>query len=175
MIVSKVAGSNIMNKLRKIKAIVFGKDDVREPNEVAPYGYDASPVNDIYAVYSNTNTIGVPIIIGYFNKQQKAQTGESRIFATDSTGVFKYNVWLRADGTVLIGDSDEPSDYTNFLVKFNELKTGFDTLRTEVNSMVTVFNAHVHPASVPVLITATPQTSATATIDSSKATKIKTK
>jgi hypothetical protein len=118
--------------------------------------------------------VGVPIVIGYFNTQQKAATGESRIFATDSTGAFKYNVWLKSDGTVLIGESDNPASYNNFLVKFNELKTGFDTLRTEVNSMVTVFNAHVHPSSVAISPTVTSQTPATATINSSKATKIKT-
>ena len=34
---------------------------------------------------------------------------------------------------------------TDFAVKFNALKTGFDQLRTELNSLVTVFNSHVHP------------------------------
>lgn len=34
---------------------------------------------------------------------------------------------------------------TNFAVKYTELKTAFDLLRTEVNALITIFNAHTHP------------------------------
>ena len=176
------AGTALSNAKRKIKAVLFGKDDVREASESMPWGYDGNPINGVNGVYCNTTTVGSPVIVGYINNKQKAETGESRIFATNSSGTFKYNVWLRSDGTVLIGDSDTPASYTNFLTKFNELKTGFDLLRTEVNALVTSYNGHTHlylPPPIPLaaIPTATPIPTgvpATATIDSSKATKIKT-
>lgn len=33
---------------------------------------------------------------------------------------------------------------SNFAVKYTELKTAFDLLRTELNNLITVFNAHIH-------------------------------
>jgi hypothetical protein len=179
---ARTAGSAIASGIRRVKTLVFGKSYTRNPTEIAPYGYDASPIDGINSLYCDTTVNGVTVTVGYVNTQQKAATGESRIFATDSTGDFKFNVWLKSDGTVLIGDSDTPASYTNFLTKFNELKTGFDLLRTEVNAMATTFNSHTHLylpppiplAAIPTAPPVAPQVPATATIDASKATKIKT-
>lgn len=179
----RTKGANIAKGIRKITNLVFGNSDARESYDVSPYGYDAHPISDINGVYCNTSTIGQPVTIGYINKNQKAALGESRMYSTNSTGVVQYNVWLRSSGEVLIGASDNPASYTNFLTKFNELKIGFDLLRTEVNALVTSYNAHTHlyvpalvpaPTTAPTLVPSTPAIPATATIDSSKATTIKT-
>lgn len=148
MIISKTGGSSIMDKIRKITAVVFGKDYVRKSNEIAPYGYDASPVDNMYAAYSSTNTVGVTIILGYMNTQQKAQKGESRIFATDGNGVFKYNVWLTANG-VLIGDSDNPSDYINNLMKWTEFNSIMQSYLTTQNAAISAGVASAGGAYTP--------------------------
>ena len=69
---------------------------------------------------------------------------------------------------------------TNFAVKYTELKTAFDLLRTELNSFITIFNAHVHPvagvtagpASVTSSVTATPGTPAAADMSAAQNTKV---
>lgn len=174
----KHISSTIEAGKRMLKLNGYGNYDPRTASECAPSGTDSSPTEGMQAIYADTTNVSNPVIIGYINTKQLAAAGEHRIYATDANGVFKFNIWQRADGTVLIGSSDAPADYVNFLVKYNELKIGFDLLKTEVNAMVTIFNAHVHPGVTPgvgaTLVSATPATPATATIDSSKATKIKT-
>ncbi len=65
---------------------------------------------------------------------------------------------------------------TNFAVKYTELKTAFDLLRTELNSFITIFNAHVHSGvtsgSGSSGTTATPGTPATADISASQNLKV---
>jgi hypothetical protein len=38
---------------------------------------------------------------------------------------------------------------TNFAVNFTEMQTAFNTLRTELNNLITVYNAHVHTCAAP--------------------------
>lgn len=65
---------------------------------------------------------------------------------------------------------------SNFAVKYTELKTAFDLLRTELNNFVTIFNAHVHggvtTGSGNSGSTSTPGIPATADMSSSQNTKI---
>lgn len=62
---------------------------------------------------------------------------------------------------------------TNFAVKYNELKTAFDLLRTELNNFITIFNAHIHPTpSGPSSPTATPGTPATADMSAAQNTSV---
>lgn len=132
------------------KFLVMGKSDVRTAVEAGPYGTDSNPVKDMIALYGQSETTGKQYIIGYLNKNRLAAGGEHRIFATDANGAFKFNVWLRADGTILIGDSDDPTSYTNFVVKYNELKTEYDktklyltTLKTATLAVATALDALV--------------------------------
>jgi hypothetical protein len=80
-------------------------------------------------------------MIGVLNKDRKAEVGELRIYCTDENGAFKFNIWLRADGTFLIGDSDTPEDYTNFAVKYNEAKQELDKVKTTLNELIQKWNA----------------------------------
>lgn len=67
---------------------------------------------------------------------------------------------------------------TNFAVKYTELKTAFDLLRTEVNALITIFNAHTHPyVDTPVGASTTspsltPGTPATADMSASQNLKV---
>lgn len=55
------------------------------------------------AVYSETAEKGKDVIVGYLNKNQLADVGESRMYATDANGNLKLYVWLKADGTMELG------------------------------------------------------------------------
>jgi hypothetical protein len=45
---------------------------------------------------------------------------------------------------------------TNFAVKYTELKTAFDLLRTEVNNLITAYNSHVHITTATIGASGTP-------------------
>lgn len=139
MNIVKVISTKLQESKRFVKFLKMGKDDVQECNVAQPFGVDSSPVKDMTAIYAETGEIGNPVIIGYINTNQAAEVGGHRIFSTDSDGVEQIAIYLRANGIAEIGgDAD-------FLARFNELKDGFDTLRSDHNTLVTIFNAHLHP------------------------------
>jgi hypothetical protein len=63
---------------------------------------------------------------------------------------------------------------TNFAVKYLEMKTAFDLLRTELNALITAYNAHTHPTapSGPVSTPSTPGTPAAADMSGAQNLKV---
>jgi hypothetical protein len=175
---TKVISTAINDLLRYIKVQRFGLEDIQEPNESAPFGDDANPIKGMTAIYAATSQRGESVIIGYINKNRLADTGEKRIFSTDSDGELSTYIWLKNDGTMEIGGS------TKNLVRFQELETGFNQLRMDLNTLVTTFNSHTHlyiPPLVPAPITPIPTAPAlpigvasTANISGAKINEIKT-
>lgn len=109
--------------------------------QYGPYGEDSNPVKDSVGIYSHTELDGKEVCLGIMNKNAKAALGERRMYCTDENGNFMFNVWMRADGTVLIGSSEAPSDYTNFAVKYNELKLEYDKTKTYLTTLKTATQA----------------------------------
>lgn len=142
-LISKIISSAITNGKILIKLLVLGKYDIREAKQISPFGIDSNPTNDKRGLFISTSTIGKYYSVGIINTNCKSQPGETRLFSTNSQGIFKYNIWLRADGTMLQGDSDNPAVYTNFAVKYNESKSEQDKLKATVDSLVTKWNAFV--------------------------------
>lgn len=162
-----LVSTEVADSRRTVKVNASGRVDPRRADEAVPYGLDSVPVRDVRAFYATTeNTTQPDIVVGYVNEHVKAQTGEARLYSTDSAGAFKYNVWLRASGEVLIGDSDTPADYTKHLTQYEALKSAFDDLKGKVNDLITKYNTHVHPATLAVSgASATGSTSATLTTE----------
>lgn len=123
---------------RVLKAV--GLSSTYTAEQYGPYGTDANPINKTAVIYMPTDFNGDECFIGCLNKNQKAEVGEHRIFCTDKDGAFKFNIWLRSDGTYLMGTSDDPADYTNFATKYNESKTELDALKSTVNDLVGKWN-----------------------------------
>jgi len=123
----------------KLKRLVVkawnGNIDTRTAIESSPYGVDSNPVKGMVALYVKSELDGKESIVGYYNKERLAEVGETRVFSTDQSGAFKFNFWLRADGTALLGDSDNPAQYTNFLVKYNELLTEYNKTKTYLTTL----------------------------------------
>jgi hypothetical protein len=117
-IITTISTSLSAAKTRLVKALRFGKDDIIERPQIAPYGIDSNPIKGMSALYSETSQKGKGVIIGYINKNQLAEVGEFRTFSTDATGAIKFFIWQKADGTCEIGgDSDN-------MVRFKPLKDG---------------------------------------------------
>jgi hypothetical protein len=163
----KVISSAIETNFQKIKSRVLGDNDIRTPTQAAPFGVDSVPYDGMIAVYGDTNKKGKPVIIGYINRNLLAAKGEIRLYSVDADGELATYAWLKADGTMELG-----GDVDN-LVRFSDLKDGFDQLTQNFNDFVATYNAHVH-ASSGVPPTGPPVDPSTATIDGAKIEEIKT-
>lgn len=103
--------------------------------------------------------------------------GEKEIYSTDTAGTSKAaTILLKNDGTIEILDN------TDFAVRYSELETAFNELKSDLNDFVTLYNAHEHTvppgtdaaggttsAHVPV----TPASSSAADITGAKIDEIK--
>jgi hypothetical protein len=139
---------------RILKAIRFGTKDGKQSFEAMPYGIDSSPIKGMRAIYAPTGTSGKSVIIGYINTDQIAEEGETRIFSSGG------EIWLRTNGTCEILGTG------NFLVKFNELETAFNQLKTDFNT-----HTHIDPVSGSL---PPPTTPSIANVSEAKAGNIKT-
>ncbi len=157
---------------RVSKFLRFGLNDVQTAIQTAPYGMDSNPIKDMIAIYGATSEKGKPVIIGYINKNQLADVGEARIFSTDENGVLQTFIWLQNDGIMEIaGNVDN-------MVRFSDLETAFDELKTDFNALVAKYNVHVHPGVVAgmasTLVTTSTSTPSAADISGAKIDQIKT-
>ena len=168
MKIVKTISHVIQDGFRRIKAVVRGKGDVQTSYEVMPFGVDDVPPESWRAIYGETGEDGKSIIIGYFNLAQldSLVRGEHRIYSTDPDGVVSTSIYLRGDGTMEIGGN------ADFMVRYNELETAFNQLKSDFDSLVTAYNAHTHITTAvtggggpPGVIAATTSTSSPSTAD----------
>lgn len=153
-----------------------GLSDTVEAANITPFGFESNPIKDMVAIYSDTETLGDSVILGYVNKNLAAQLGESRMFSTDADGNLKMFVWCKNDGKLQLGGT------AHHLATFEDLKSGFDTLKSDLNDMKSKWNAFCaayvpgSPSVTGLPATLGSQTSpaSTASIDSSKIDRITT-
>lgn len=171
----KILSTELDSLSRRIgKFLRFGKSDVQTSLESAPYGVDSNPIKGMVAVYAETNEKGKTVIVGYLNKNQLAGVGEFRAYSTNSDGDLQTYAWLKNDGTMELGGS------AKHLARFEDLKTGFDRLKSDVNDLKSKWNtfagAYIPGGPAVQGTPATVQTSSasTASIDDAKIDEIKT-
>ena len=155
----------VLNAVRRLLKIQqFG---TKTATQVSSFGDDSCPLNDMIAIYANTSNISDNIIIGYINANQIAEIGEKRLFSLKSDGSLSFAIHLKNDGTCEVGGND------NFMVRFNELKDGYDDLKSKVNEIVQAYNTHSHGGNGS-LPPANQLTQTNASIDNAKIEHIKT-
>jgi hypothetical protein len=118
--------NTVLNKIFQLEIKAIASKSTYTAEDYGPYGTDSRPPKNATVIYITTERNGDEAIIGVLNKGRKAEIGEHRIFSTNADRLFKFNIWLTADGKVRIGNSDAPADYTNFATRYNELKTAYD-------------------------------------------------
>lgn len=155
---------------RLIKVLKSGRDDIQEKNQILPYGFDSNPIKDVRGLYVETTEVGIEVIVGYVNTNQEVEPGESRIFSTNDAGDVQIFITLKKDGTIEFGDNADN------LVRFSELQTAFNELKSDLNSLVTAYNSHIHITTatvgatpVPGIIAPTVSTGSPSTADISSA------
>jgi len=141
MKIVKIISSAVEKSRLIVKYLRLGKHDIQTSYNVAPFGIDANPIKGMKAIQSSTGERGDSVILGYINDNMLAAKGEIRIFAVDSDGVLQNYIHIKNNGDIEIGgDADN-------MVRYSELKSGFDDLRDDFNNFVnTKFNTHTHVA-----------------------------
>jgi hypothetical protein len=137
--VVKTISTSVKNAVRFVKFLRMGKSDVQECRQIAPYGMDSNPIENMVAIYSKTGEDGKNVIIGYVNKNQIADVGENRIFSTDSDGNVQFFLHLKNDGTAEFGGDSRT------MVRYQELESAFNQLKSDFNAHVAAYNSHIHP------------------------------
>lgn len=128
----KIISTELDNLARRlVKFLRFGRDDVQTSLQAGPYGTDSNPIKDMVAIYSETQEKGKTIIVGYINRNQMADAGENRIFSTDSSGNVKTFIWLKNDGTMLVGGD------TDNMVRYIPLDSGLQALKDLIQTELT--------------------------------------
>ncbi len=169
--ITTVKSTSIEDGVRIVKVLRYGKDDVQEAEQVAPFGIDSNPIKNMSAIYADTAVKGEPVLIGYINEKQLAKVGETRLFSTDEKGNLKTYLWLKNDGTIEIGGNSDN------MVRYSKMAEAFEQLRSDFNAFVNLFNSHIHTGgtiSGSTGTTATPGSGSTADITESKIDEIKT-
>lgn len=111
---------------RVIKFLRYGKSDIQTAQEITPFGIDSNPLKDMIAVYGQTGENGKTVILGYVNKNQIAEIGETRIFSQTENGADSFYIHLKNDETLEIGGT------AHNLVRYTPLNTA---LQQQVNAI----------------------------------------
>jgi hypothetical protein len=175
MRLTKVISTSIEKGKLIVKVLGLGSRDVQTVNNILPFGIDSNPNKNYRAIYSSTESLEDRILLGILFERALCAPGETRLYAENTGGEEVFSLHLKNDGTCELGGN------TNYLTKYNELKTGFDQLLEDHNKLVDAFNQHMHataavgppviPTVIPDLI---PAVASEADISDSKSDILKT-
>jgi len=97
-------------------------------------GDDSPPLPEDRVFIIEKEGTGRYCIIGVLVQSQGAEPGEKKLFSRDENGELKSLIYLKKDGIIeLNGNAD-------FAVRFSELESGFNQLKSDHNN----FLLHVH-------------------------------
>lgn len=122
---SKLKSVAIEQGQRILKVLQYGP---KTANEVAPFGFDSSPLENYTAIYAETANVGESLIIGYIQKNQIAQQGETRLFSLDSNGLLKAEIYLTSNGVIVLNGGGNSS------VRYEPLNTELQKLKADINT-----------------------------------------
>lgn len=114
-------------------------DDVIDAEYYLPFGEDSSPVNGARVAVFRITPSFIIAINSESIVEPESEPGEKEIFSTDENGIKKAFIKFLTDGKIKInGEGD-------FLVRFNELKNGFNQLRDDFDGHKHKYTSALHP------------------------------
>jgi hypothetical protein len=138
MDIIKVTETIIYKGLRRIKSTFSG--DTHDSVQISPFGDDSCPTEGVKGIKMATSTDAYHVILGYFNRSNIAAEGEKRLYSLSPDGSISFYVHLKNNGTMELGGTDDN------IVRYSELKSGFDELKGDFNNFLTnEYNIHTHP------------------------------
>mgnify|MGYP003677839819 CR=1 FL=1 len=129
--------STTINSFKRmvVKILRLGNQDVQTSFQVSPFGFDSNPIKDMVAIQSETSIKGETVVIGYIGKEHVTKVGETRLYSTDANGVLKSTVLLTDTGALELLGND------NYAVRYNELETAFNQLKSDFNNFANAYVA----------------------------------
>ena len=132
---SKLKSVAIEQGQRILKVLQYGP---KTANECGPFGLDSSSLPEYTAIYAETANVGESLIIGYIQKTQLSNPGETRLFSLDSNGLLKAEIFCKADGTIILnGGGFNSVRYENLNSELQKLKTDINTELLKVQTAIT--------------------------------------
>lgn len=146
---------------------ISDEKDIQTIELMTPAGDDSiPPLGAKVAILTVSNSYKIAIAQSD-NIESTMDIGEKKIYSQENGIIKAYANWLKSGIIEINGNAD-------FAVAFNDLKSGFDTLKSDLNTFIGIFNAHVHvETGASTLPTATPGTVTAASIDASKIDTVK--
>jgi hypothetical protein len=143
---------------------LIAKDDIQTVELMTHAGQQVIPPIDSLVFVLDYGQCYKIAIAGSDGITPTIDIGEIMLYSQDG-GLIKAFIKFLKDGILEINGN------TDFAVAFDDLKTGFDALRTDMNTFITtIYNLHVHGPSPLPSVTGT---QSTANIDASKINTIK--
>jgi len=147
--IGRVTGSEITNNrdgddiVRLLQVEITDTDDIQTVEQIRGLGDDQNPQDDSAVIIADLGKAW-KIAIGLDDGVDPTMTekGERQIYSYDSDRIIKAFIRLLADGTINInGDADNA-------VRFSELKTAFDQLKSDFDNAMDYINIHIHNDSL---------------------------
>lgn len=151
ILLTKKIGEQAYKTYNRIKSI-WGQNIVETSEQVRQHGLESNALKDTRTVVARTLSNEDSVVLGYLNKNivPDLRPGETALYAVNSEGIVQGVIKLNFDHSVNINGK-----FDN-LVRYSELKTQFDQLKSDHNDLVTAFNQHVHICAAPTTPSATP-------------------
>lgn len=170
----KIKKTDTTEDFRQYTVNSLGENDAGKYYMLSIFGEDANIPENTKVLTTGSANKDVKFIAGFLNKlkDDSLNVGDKVIFSTNEDGSqIQSYIKLLNDGTMHFnGDADNIAGFTN-------LKSGFDQLKTDLNTFITAYNTHVHSGVTtgPGSSGPTPSsgTSSTASIDNSKKNNLK--
>lgn len=143
-------------------------------------GTYAVPVNGDIGLTITIGESRIVVAVNDYGFSLNIQSGEHIAYARDSNGTTKCHTWHKNTGEIYSGNDNGNhtiesggdhvfNDGTVSAVKFDELKTGFDQLKSDYD-----VHTHMHsPGPLPPVPSAPPPSPSTASIDDAEVTEVK--
>lgn len=134
--ISSISSYIIEEGYRIFKVIQYG---TKTADECSPFGDDSNPVEGMDAIFCETEVGGEPIIIGYIQKERLAKPGEKRIYSLDEDGFPATDIFLKNDGTIEVGGSDD--NFVSYRPLNQELESYASKLTSELTKIQTAITS----------------------------------
>lgn len=149
--------SNIIDETGHRILKCLGMYGANTADNVAPFGDDSVPVQGMDAIYADTASDELPVIIGYININCVAGEGEKRLFslkkiiALDGTisYVEAFYTWHKNDGTYEIGGNvDNAVRYEKLNEALQQHITKLETQLTEIAAGIATGGGSYTPGDI---------------------------
>ena len=111
-----------------IKVLRFGKSDVQTADQCLPHGIDSKPVKEDLAIWTRTSSSEQSVVLGYLKESDRTNSGETRIYATDSLGVDQFDIKLTNSGQCELGGKKDNA------VRYSPLNKGLQDFINNLNA-----------------------------------------